>query len=89
MDAGIILQLVASMFMVTAKVAAPLLLTAMFVGLLMGLLQAVTQLNDATLGFLPKVIAVAVALWFTLPWLLQELVGFTTRTFELMEQFPR
>ena len=89
MDSGTVLQLVGSMFLVTAKVAAPILLTAMAVGLFTGLFQAVTQLNDATLGFLPKMVVVAAALWIALPWMLQELVTFTIHTVQFMEHMPR
>jgi flagellar biosynthesis protein FliQ len=89
MDAATVLQLVSSMLLLTAKLGAPLLLTALVVGLLVSLFQAVTQINDATLGFLPKVVCVALALWVALPWLLQQAVAFTVSTFEMLERVPR
>ena len=56
------------------KISAPFLLTALVVGLLMGVIQAATQINDASLTFVPKVIALAVVLVFAGPWILDMLV---------------
>ena len=89
MDSATVLQLVSSMLLLAAKLSAPLLLTALIVGLLISLFQAVTQLNDATLGFLPKVVCVALVMWLALPWLLQQAVAYTVSTFELLERVPR
>jgi flagellar biosynthetic protein FliQ len=89
MESGDVVQLVASMMMLVAKISAPLLLTALVVGVLISLFQAVTQINDATLGFLPKLVVVAIAMWIALPWMLQEMSGFATQTFQLMERAGR
>ena len=89
MDSGTVLQLMFSMFIVAAKVAAPLLLTTLAVGIVVSLFQAVTSLNDATLNFLPKVIVVALTLWLALPWLLQQLAQYMTSVFQMMERVPR
>lgn len=89
MDSGTVLQLMFAMFIIAAKIAAPLLLTGLVIGILISLFQAVTSLNDSTLNFLPKVIAVALALWLTLPWLLQQMVAYTTQIFTMMERVPR
>lgn len=56
------------------KISAPFLLTALIVGLLMGVIQAATQINDASLSFVPKVVALAVVLVFAGPWVLDMLV---------------
>jgi flagellar biosynthetic protein FliQ len=58
--------------------SAPILVTTLVVGLLVSLFQAVTQINEATLTFLPKILAVAIALAFFFPWMLSLIVGFTT-----------
>jgi flagellar biosynthetic protein FliQ len=67
---------------VAAKVAAPVLLTALLVGFMISLFQAATQIQEPTLSFVPKMIAVAIALLVTGNWVLSELVSFTNQLFE-------
>ncbi len=67
---------------VTALLAAPLLLSALIVGLLIGMFQAATQINEMTLTFVPKLIVVALVILVAGPSLLNILLGFTTRLFE-------
>ena len=67
---------------VTALLAAPLLLSALVVGLLVGMFQAATQINEMTLTFVPKLIVVAVVILVAGPTLLNILLGFTTQLFE-------
>jgi flagellar biosynthetic protein FliQ len=68
-----------------AKLSAPLLLTALAVGFAISLFQSVTQIQEVTLSFVPKAIAVAVALIVCGNWMLHEAVSFTT---ELYERIP-
>lgn len=63
---------------VTALLAAPLLLSALAVGLLIGMLQAATQINEMTLTFVPKLIVVALVLNFAGPAMLETMLGYTT-----------
>lgn len=67
-----------------AKVAAPILLTALLVGFLISLFQAATQIQEPTLSFVPKMIAVAIALLVTGNWVLAELVSFTQTLFDML-----
>jgi flagellar biosynthesis protein FliQ len=62
---------------VTLMLAAPLLLTALAVGLLVGIFQAATQINEMTLSFIPKLLAMAAVLAITGPWMLRTLVEYT------------
>lgn len=59
--------------------AAPVLLVALAVGLLVSVLQALTQINEATLSFLPKLVAIAVTLMLVGPWMLSLLVDYLQR----------
>ena len=59
----------------TMLLAAPLLLVALAVGLLVGVFQAATQINEMTLSFIPKLIGMSVALLVAGPWMLKQLVG--------------
>ncbi|MGY1630977.1 flagellar biosynthesis protein FliQ [Geodermatophilus sp. SYSU D01186] len=70
--------------MVAAKIAAPILLTALLVGFLISLFQAATQIQEQTLSFVPKIIAVAIALLVTGNWVLSEMVSFTQGLFEML-----
>ena len=58
--------------------SAPILIATLVVGLIVSLFQAVTQINEATLTFLPKIIAVAISLVIFFPWMLALIVDFTT-----------
>jgi len=63
----------------TLFLAAPILIATLIIGLIVSLFQAVTQINEATLTFLPKIVGVAVTFVFAFPWMLSFLVDFTTR----------
>jgi len=65
----------------TLLVSAPLLLAALVVGLIVSLFQAATQINEMTLSFIPKLIAVFVAMIFAGPWMLTMLVEYMRRLF--------
>jgi len=62
--------------------AAPLLLTALAVGVLIGVFQAATQINEQTLSFIPKLAATAAVIVIAGPWMLRLLVEYTRRLFE-------
>ena len=62
--------------------AGPLLLTVLLIGLLVGVFQAATQINEMTLSFIPKLIGMSAALVIAGPWMLKELVGYTRMLFE-------
>ena len=70
---------------VTAMLAAPLLLSALGIGLLVGMLQAATQIQEMTLTFIPKLMVLAVALMISGPWMLGLITDFTVR---LIESIP-
>ena len=61
----------------TLMLSAPLLLTALGVGLIVGIFQAATSINEMTLSFIPKLLAMALALVIAGPWMLHLLVSFT------------
>lgn len=63
---------------ITVIVAAPLLLSVLVIGILIGMLQAATQINEMTLSFIPKLIILFIALLLAGPWILKTLVNYTT-----------
>jgi len=70
---------------VTMLIAAPLLLSALAVGLLVGMFQAATQINEMTMSFIPKLLVLVGALVLAGPWMLSVIVNYTR---QLMEQIP-
>jgi flagellar biosynthesis protein FliQ len=77
-------ELALQTMMLAAKVAAPVLLTALLVGFLISLFQAATQIQEQTLSFVPKMIAVAIALLVSGNWVLSEMVSFTQSLFDML-----
>ena len=67
---------------VTALLAAPLLLAALIVGVVVGMLQAATQINESTLSFIPKLLVVVATLFATGHWMLQTLMDYTRSLFQ-------
>jgi len=67
---------------ITLLLSAPLLLTALVVGLLIGVIQAATQINEMTLSFIPKLVAMVVALVVAGPWMLKLMINYTRELFE-------
>ena len=67
--------------MLTLLIAAPMLGFGLIVGLLVSIFQAATQIQEMTLTFIPKIVAVALALLLFLPWITNKLVAFTSELF--------
>jgi flagellar biosynthetic protein FliQ len=68
-------------------VCGPLLILALVVGLLVSIFQATTQIQEQTLAFIPKIVAVFVGLVFFGPWMLTKIVAFTADIFQNLNQF--
>jgi flagellar biosynthetic protein FliQ len=69
----------------TMMLAAPLLLVALLIGLLVGIFQAATQIHEMTLSFIPKLVGMATAMVIAGPWMLKQLVSYTRM---LIESIP-
>jgi len=69
---------------VTLLVAAPMLGFGLIIGLIISIFQAVTQINEMTLTFVPKILAVALALLIFLPWMINLLTDFGRHMFDLI-----
>ncbi|ASN05714.1 flagellar biosynthesis protein FliQ [Virgibacillus necropolis] len=68
-------------------VSGPLLILALAIGLLVSIFQATTQIQEQTLAFIPKIVAVFVGLIFFGPWMLTKMVEFTADLFQNLNQF--
>lgn len=82
MDEQWILDLSSQTIWVSMKVAAPALVATLLMGLIVSVLQAATQINEQTLSFIPKILAMTAALVFFGPWILQVIMNFTTELFQ-------
>lgn len=85
MNAAAVLDLALTAMIMGAKLAAPILVTSLVVGFLISLFQSITQIQEVTLTFVPKTVAVAVALYITGYWMLQTLVNTTQ---DMMARIP-
>ncbi len=70
---------------ITIVLSAPILLAGLVVGMLVSIFQAATSINEMTLTFIPKMLAVAVALLIFFPWMLQVMIEYTQN---LMNTLP-
>ncbi len=85
MDPDFAINIARQAMLIAFLVAAPMLGFGLFVGLIVSIFQAVTQINEMTLTFIPKIIAVALAFAIFLPWIMRLLVDFTI---QLIQRFP-
>ena len=76
-----VMQLASQTLWMTILIAAPLLLSALTVGLIVGMFQAATQINEMTLSFIPKLGILVLALFVFGPWMLSNIVDFTRRLY--------
>lgn len=82
MTPELVSSLVRQALEVTILLSAPLLLTALVTGLIVSVFQAATQINEMTLSFIPKLLAIFAALVLAGPWMLNVIVDFTRRMIE-------
>jgi flagellar biosynthesis protein FliQ len=86
MNPDLVTQLARDAIEVTLYLAIPILAIGLVVGLLVSLFQAVTQIQEVTLVFVPKIIVVLVSLLFLSPWMMQKMMHYTE---ELIVNIPK
>jgi flagellar biosynthetic protein FliQ len=77
----LVVDLARNMIMTALLIAAPMLVVALAVGLIVSIIQAVTQIQEQTLSFVPKLVAVAATFIVALPWIIQIMVKYTSELF--------
>jgi flagellar biosynthetic protein FliQ len=85
MDAGTVIYLGREMLLLTLYLSVPVMVVGMAIGLLISIFQAMTQIQEQTLTFVPKIIGILVAILILLPWSLEQMVDYTVR---LIEEMP-
>jgi flagellar biosynthesis protein FliQ len=83
------LDLFQALMIVAAKVTGPVMLVALIVGLVVGVLQAATQINEQSIAFVAKLMAIAVTFIALGPWMMQQLMDYTTRSIESITSVVR
>ncbi|HIS29783.1 MAG TPA: flagellar biosynthesis protein FliQ [Candidatus Avamphibacillus intestinigallinarum] len=87
MSSEFVLSLAEKGILTILLVTAPLLILALGVGLLVSIFQATTQIQEQTLAFVPKIVAVLAGLVFFGPWMLSKMVEFTVSLYENLNRF--
>ena len=85
MDPQIAIDLGREALWTALLIGAPVMLAGLVVGLLIGLVQALTQIQEQTVAFVPKIVAMILALSLTLPWLVNQMLQYST---ELIAGIP-
>ena len=89
MNDQFVLDLARHALLMTLQLAAPFLIAALVVGLVMGILQSLTQIQEQTLAFVPKLVVVGIVFVLALPWMLQSLVAYTRSILIGLADMPR
>ncbi len=76
-----VMKIITDAMWVAVRIGSPILLTAIVVGVVIGLLQSVTQIQEPTLSFVPKFAAIGLVIIVSGPWMLQEIVSYTRALF--------
>ena len=76
-------------FTLALQIGGPLLLSSLLVGMLVSVFQAVTQINEQTLSFVPKILVITGALALLGPWMATTLIGYMVGTFNTLPQLAR
>lgn len=82
-----ILKLAKDTLQITLMVSGPLLITALVVGLVVSITQVVTSIQDMTMSFVPRIIAVLVVFLLALPWMMNVLLSFTAQLFSQLGRY--
>ncbi|MBF0126871.1 MAG: flagellar biosynthesis protein FliQ [Magnetococcales bacterium] len=82
MSADLVLEMVNEALKIALLISAPMLLTALVVGIIISLFQSVTQIQEMTLTFIPKILATFFALSITLPWMMETIMDYFVRLFD-------
>jgi flagellar biosynthesis protein FliQ len=89
MNDQFVVDLTRQALLMALQLAAPFLLTALVLGLLVGILQSLTQIQEQTLTFVPKLVIMGIVFVVALPWMLQSLVAYTRVILIGLADLPR
>jgi len=87
MNQDMILKLAKDTLQVTLMISGPMLVVSLVVGILVSIAQVVTSIQDMTLSYVPRIIAVFVAFLITFPWIMNIMLAFTAQLYGHLERF--
>lgn len=85
----VVLELLRQTFWISLKVGGPIMAVALVIGVVIGLVQAITQIQEMTLTFVPKAIAIAAVVLFFGSWMMESLIIFTTDLFDRIPELVK
>jgi len=89
MNPDAVAQIAKGAIEITLYVSLPIMAVGLLVGLVISLFQAVTQIHEMTLTFVPKIVAVLLCLLFLLPWIMQKMILYTEQLILSLPQYAR
>lgn len=89
MDNEFVIEVISQAIKVTLMMSAPMLIGALLVGILVSIFQAVTQINEQTLSFIPKILVIVAALVIFSPWMMETIVTYTRDLFISIPEIVR
>ncbi|HTY60989.1 MAG TPA: flagellar biosynthesis protein FliQ [Acidobacteriota bacterium] len=89
MSQDMILKLAKDTLQVTLMIGGPMLLVSLVVGIIVSVAQVVTSIQDMTLSYVPRIIAVFLAFLLTFPWIMNIMLAFTSQLYGHLERFAR
>jgi len=85
MNEAMIIDMTRDALFITLLISGPMLLVGLVVGLVVGVFQAITQIHEMTLTFIPKIVAVGLVMILLLPWMLQKFSDYTINLFSMIQ----
>lgn len=89
MNQQTVIDIGATSAILSIKIAAPALITIMITGFIVSMFQAATQINEQTMSFIPKIMAMTAVMFMAGPWILQTMIFFTTNIFKNISNVTR
>jgi flagellar biosynthetic protein FliQ len=89
MENEFVIEVISQAIKVTLMMSAPMLIGALVVGILVSIFQAVTQINEQTLSFIPKILVIVAALVIFSPWMMETIVTYTRDLFISIPEIVR
>ena len=86
MNQDIVITLLQKMFILTLEISVPILLIGVVLGLMVSIFQTVTQIQESTLTFVPKIVGCVILLIFLLPWMFSVVITTTNEFFDMIPQ---
>ncbi|MBM9500586.1 flagellar biosynthesis protein FliQ [Leptospira sp. 201903071] len=81
------MSLIRDALFITLKISSPILLTALVVGLIIGILQTTTSIQEQTIAFVPKLVAIFIVIVIFSSWMIQTMTDYTRNLFMMIEKF--